>query len=156
MIYVNARAIIERELNHTIQVLVQRRTKPGQHHYEFPGGQVNPYESLFLALRREVKEETGLDVVYISGLQGRVETQDQPVFDVECFAPYAVYQTLRGPVDSMGVYFKCRATGELLTAGDDTADIRWISLEALDHMMATEGLFSGVDRAAAQYYLANR
>ena len=32
---------------------------------------------------------------------------------------------LEGHVDSFGVHFICEVEGELLTTGDDTADIHW-------------------------------
>jgi len=153
MIYVNSRAIIERFAQNRIEIVVQLRTKQGQMYYEFPGGQVQAYESLFDAVCREVKEETGLDVTSVAGKDDCIYTEENRTFAMECFQPYAVYQTLRGPVDSMGVYFRCRATGELLAAGDDTKDIKWVSIEELRRMLASEGLFSDIDRAAALYYL---
>jgi hypothetical protein len=49
-----------------------------------------------------------------------------PGTNVECLAPFAVYQTIQGPVDSMGVYFRCKAEGQLLTVGDDTESVKWV------------------------------
>ena len=61
--YVNARAIIERQTEQGTEVLLQRREKPGQpRRLEFPGGQLDPFEGILEALRREVREETGLTV----------------------------------------------------------------------------------------------
>ena len=57
-------AIIEKEENGTLYLLMQTRQKENDHGtnglLEFPAGKVREYESLFVALRREVKEETGL------------------------------------------------------------------------------------------------
>jgi len=153
MIYVNSRAIIERDTSNGIEIIVQLRTKPGQLCYEFPGGRINTYESFFEAVIREVKEETGLDVVSIAGRDNCVLTKGINTFEMECFQPYAVYQTLQGPVDSMGVYFRCKAEGELLDAGDDTKDIKWVPAEYLRDMIEEKGMFSDIDRAAALYYL---
>lgn len=55
------------------------------------------------------------------------------------------------------MYFICRAEGRLLIEGDDTANIRWISIEEVHQMMLDDPLqFSNVDRAGLQYYLQHR
>jgi len=154
MIYVNARAIVERVNNGKTEVLVQWRDKKGQKGmYEFPGGRVEPFESFFDALKREVKEETGLDVIAVTGQESLFTTKTSHEWTVECFQPYAVYQTVEGPVDAMGVYFKCRAEGTPLSKGDDTKDIKWISLDELQALLDTEGLLSNSSVPAALLYL---
>nr|WP_231575432.1 NUDIX hydrolase [Paenibacillus sp. FSL P4-0081] len=84
--------------------------------FELPGGRIGPFESLIQALIREVKEETGLDVYEIEGNETRIDTLGiNPEFDVECLQPFAAYQTVKGPVDSIGYYFRCKAKGERAT-----------------------------------------
>ena len=119
----------------------------------FPGGQVETYESFFAALKREIKEETGLDLLEVHGQSGAVVSDRDALFRVEYFRPYLVYQTLQGPVDSMGVYFRCRAEGQPLTRGDDAKDARWVSLDELETMLEQEGAFAGVDKGAALFYV---
>lgn len=158
MFYVNSRAIIERDTNGATEIIIQRRAKSdSSYKYELPGGRVEPFESLIRALIREVKEETGLDVYEIEGAETRIDTAGMnPDFEVECLKPFAAYQTVKGPVDSVGFYFKCKANGVLLEAGDETADIQWIDVKELNRMFTENPLdFSDVDRAGIKYYLQN-
>lgn len=156
MFYVNARAFVERKNNEGIEIVIQRRTKANAaYKFELPGGRVEPFESLLQALIREVKEETGLDVYEIEGANTRIDTIGiNPAFEVECLQPYAAYQTIKGPIDSVGYYFRCKATGDLLEAGDETADIQWMAIKELNDLFTRNPLdFSDVDRAGVKYYL---
>lgn len=156
MIYVNARAIIERFVDNTTEIIIQIRNKPGDSgKIELPGGQVKIFESLIDALKREVFEETGLEVTEIEGLSSRIDTSNiQGVFTMECMRPFAVYQTLKGPVDSMGVYFKCKAIGQLKEEGDDTLNVKWIDIHELSSLVYNNHqLFSEIDLAGILFYL---
>ena len=153
---VNARAFIERRNNQYIEILVQTRNKPGERNcIELPGGRLEPFESLLAGLKREVKEETGLDIVEIEGEELKVDTVGINLdFEVECVAPFAAYQTINGPIDSMGVYFRCRAEGTLLDTGDGSKDIRWMEVEQLSSLIDKDPLlFSNVDRAGIMFYM---
>lgn len=151
-IYVNARAIIERINEGKTEVIVQVSVRDQR--YEFPGGQVEFCESFFDAVKREVKEETGLDIIEASGQDSYIKTDDDQDFAVECFRPWAVYQIVKSKYyDSMGVLFKCKATGEPLAEGDGSRDIKWIGLNELQNMIDTKGCFCDVSRAAALFYL---
>ena len=100
-------------------------------------------------------EETGLIVTDIDGVENRIDTSSIGYsFSMECVKPFVVYQTLEGPIDSMGVYFKCKAEGKLCRTGDCTKDVRWIDIKELCSLIQTNPLlFSDIDRAGFMFYL---
>ena len=154
-IFVNARALVEREGADGAELLIQRRDRAGEARtcLELPGGRIEPFEPLLDALRREVFEETGLRVVSVEGERLRQEDHSHEA-TVECVQPFCAYQTTRGPVDSMGLYFRCEAEGTLLKQGDDTRDIRWVGVRELARMLRDEPeAFCWVDRCGVHHYL---
>ena len=150
-IYVNARAIIERIIDGRTEVVVQFNTEDQIH--EFPGGKIEFCESFYDAVKREVKEETGLDVIEATGQDNHIIADYDTDIAVECFKPWAVYQYVKGPYDSMGVLFKCKVSGEPLAEGDGSSNIKWIGLDELQDMLDTKNCFSKASRAAAFFYL---
>lgn len=97
-------------------LLVRRANPPAQGTWSLPGGRVEPGESDPDALRREVAEETGLDVS-VGPLVGTVERA--------------------GPDGTAYVIndHECTVRGGELRAGDDASDVGWFSpaeLFALD------------------------
>jgi len=149
--WVNARAIIERTENGKKEIIVQQSTKGHRKSWELPGGRIEMHESLYDALKREVKEETGLDVIAIKGEEGYFREGT-----VECMKPYCVYQYLEGfegvVGNALGFYFICHATGDVLVEGDDTNNIRWIGLDELSKIINDEN-FAPSGKVAAMQYL---
>jgi 8-oxo-dGTP diphosphatase len=161
-VHVNVRAIIERNTPRGREIIIQVRNKPheGSKCFEVPGGRIEPFESFFDALSREVREETGLEVTEIAGGNGRVETYGST--SVECLVPFAAYQTLRGPSDSLGVYFRCRARGRYLLSGDETEQVQWMPVARVAELLKEDQRpeicdedkhFSWIDRAGLIFYL---
>nr|WP_245726339.1 NUDIX hydrolase [Marininema mesophilum] len=116
---------------------------------------LEPFESLLQALHREVREETGLQVQLVHGKETYLTT-NLPDSNVECIEPFAVYQTIRGNIDSMGVYFRCTAKGELLKRGDGSLDAQWVDVWELNNqIIESPESFSWVDLAGLKRYLSS-
>lgn len=151
--YINSRAIIERETATGREILLQIRCRPNEpERLELPGGQIEEYESILGALTREVKEETGLTVTEILDETDRTVWSDGP-FTVECLRPFCVYQTTEGPIDSIGFFFRCRAQGELVQQGDGAYGHRWVPVAILTAQVKEQcGQFDWLTMAALQFY----
>jgi 8-oxo-dGTP diphosphatase len=106
-------------------VVVRRGRQPNVGLWSIPGGRVEAGESDHDAVRREVREETGLqvDVLRSAG-------------SVVLAAPAAADRYL--VTDYLAVV--TRGTSTDLRAGDDAAEARWVSESALLDMEVTPGL----------------
>jgi len=102
-------------------LLIKRGHEPEAGRWSLPGGRIEPGESDQQALVREVREETGLTVTP-GRLIGTVD-RPQPGGRVLVIRDYAA-----------------EVTGGDLTAGDDAADARWVSLPGFDGLALTTGL----------------
>lgn len=89
-------------------LLVQRAVEPGVGLWAVPGGRVEFGETWRQTVRREVREETGLEV---------------DVGDV------AWVGAIRGPDHHFAIVdFFATVTGGELRAGSDAAEVRWVAL----------------------------
>jgi ADP-ribose pyrophosphatase YjhB (NUDIX family) len=93
-------------------LVVQRGREPSAGRWSIPGGRCLPGEAAADACVREVREETGIEVVVLRAA-GRVKRA----------APGAVYV-----IDD----FVCTPVGGELLAGDDARDARWVTLAEFD------------------------
>jgi ADP-ribose pyrophosphatase YjhB (NUDIX family) len=102
-------------------LLVRRGREPGRGRWSLPGGRVEPGETAAAAAVREVREETGLDVVP-TALVGSVARP--------------------GPGDQTYVIddFACTVRGGTLCAGDDADDVRWVTAAELALLPLADGL----------------
>jgi 8-oxo-dGTP diphosphatase len=115
-------AVVRDELG---RILVVRRARPpSEGLWSIPGGRVEPGETLAQAARREVREETGLDVD-VQEILGHVEIpHGDLVYDVADFVA-----TVRGVVPP-------------LAAGDDASEARWVTAAELSDLPTTPQLVS--------------
>ena len=159
MIHVNVRGLLVRKWKGEIQLIVQMRKRAGEPElYELPGGRIEEYEKMIDCLKREIMEETGLKVVVVQNEEDSIITennQPQEAFSVECIKPFAAYQTIKGPVDSFGIFFICKVEGEPSPRGDDTEDVHWANMEEV-HKMIEEHVFSEIDLPAVLMFLKER
>lgn len=133
--------IIERTIDGTLHVLLQERRNPDASYengrLEIPSGNVCAFESVFDALVRKIKEETGLNVVKITGenLSRFYKAKD---YETVNFTPFTCSQMLSGGHPIMVMVFICQAEGELLTQSDECKTYKWISVSQLDRMLKTD------------------
>lgn len=103
-------------------LLVRRGRGPAAGEWSVPGGRVQVGEELHEAVVREVAEETGIEVV-VERFLGWVERiGDARHFVILDFA-VSVLDPVQTPV-----------------AGDDAAEVAWVSLAELDGMHLVDGL----------------
>ncbi len=102
-------------------LLIRRGRPPAQGLWSVPGGHVEPGESDADAVRREVAEETGLDV-RVDRLVGEIELPGRAgtVYDNRDYV--------------------CTVVGGELRAGDDASEARWYSVAELRTVPTTKGL----------------
>jgi 8-oxo-dGTP pyrophosphatase MutT (NUDIX family) len=150
-------AIIERHGTDEIEVFFQIRNKSSMTSYgtlEFPGGRIQAGEDVFSALKREVREETGLSLVRIKpnivtnvkGLHDRVGY---------AFTPFCCNSYNGSP--AIGFIFLCEAEGEPNTSSSEATHPQWIPLSEIRRLIKEEPhRFFYYYLGALQYYLEQR
>jgi ADP-ribose pyrophosphatase YjhB (NUDIX family) len=115
-------------------LLVKRGRAPALGLWSVPGGLVDLGETTGEAARREVEEECGIKV-RIAGLVGVL---DRVTRDADARVRY--HWVL---VD----YLAFPETDDPITAGSDAAEVRWVSIDEVERLPITEGLFDMIRRA---------
>ncbi len=91
----------------------ERGVFPGQ--WGFPGGGIEPGERMHEALRRELREELGIEV-----------DQIRPAFFKDCLHSKKFPDGHSAPVYMIFLLFHCRALSEELVLNDELVQYRWV------------------------------
>lgn len=105
--------------NAKVQVLlIQRNNPPFQNHWALPGGFIEENESLELSARRELQEETGLNLPELQFYNVYGEPGRDP----------------RGRTITLVYWHLLQGEQPVAQAADDAADARWFDLDALPEL----------------------
>lgn len=130
--------IIEKNINGTDYILIQDRYKDNIETenglIEIPAGKIREFENIYDCLRREIREETGLEVTYIEG-EEEASIYEANGYKVLNYTPFSSSQNLEGTYPIMVQVFICKATGKLKKKSNESLNIRWISLENLKELL---------------------
>lgn len=129
-------AIIERKTGDgKKQILIQTRHKPTDQYHnriEIPGGKLRAFEDIYETLRREVKEESGLELSFIQRENARVDYANGEDTSTDII-PFCITQMQNGPF--IGLIFLCQATGEPVQHTEEAKEAKWINIEDLMQIM---------------------
>ena len=126
-------AIIE---NESQEILVQTRNKKSDPKFsgtmEIPGGKIRAGESIYETLRREVLEESGVEITSVID-ENDFKHNFSNGMSSDLFSPFCVTQSPEGPF--IGLVFRCKATGEPAKETNETKNCQWIKLTELKNII---------------------
>ena len=117
-------------------LLVERAKEPLKGYWSIPGGIVEAGERLEDAVRREVREETGLEI--------------EPLAMFEIFERIMPDREARPEYHYVLIDYLCRVVGGQLAAASDVSQVAWVSEQNLREYRLTEGTLAVVERAFAK------
>lgn len=154
-------AILTRKRNNATEVFLQTRWKPDASPtysgmLEIPAGGIEAYENIYDALRREIKEECGLEITRIIGdYQGSV-LEPRPSDKAFAFKPFICQEVLEtnGGLPWIGFVFLCEAEGEAVLDPAEAKDPQWISVAELKNLVQSNPeRFFPLQLPALQYFI---
>ncbi len=113
-------------------LMAQRGKEPLKNWWSLPGGALELGELLADGVRREVREETGLEIRPLGVLE--------------------IFERIMRDANGMPEYhyvlidYICRATGGELRAGDDVCAVEWMRLRDLADIQITEGTLGVIEK----------
>jgi len=117
-------------------LLVERAKEPLKGYWSLPGGILETGEKLEDAVRREVLEETGLEI--------------EPLSIFEIFERIMPDESGRTEYHYVLVDYLCRPAGGRLQAASDVSRAEWVAEQYLDEYRLTEGTLEVIKRAFAK------
>ena len=123
-------AIVYRRFHGNIEILLIKHVNSG--HWSFPKGHVEGDETELETARREIKEETGLDVIL-----------DQTFRETVSYSP-------RRDTQKIVVYFLALARNyDFVSQEEEIAEIRWVDIVRAARMLTYENDKTIVNKARA-------
>jgi ADP-ribose pyrophosphatase YjhB (NUDIX family) len=116
-------------------LLVERGREPLKGYWSLPGGVLECGETLREGIRREVLEETGLEI--------------QPSSIVEVFERIMRDADGRPEYHYVLIDYLCTVDSGTLKAGDDVARAEWFPHDEVARLLLTEGTLPVIDKAFA-------
>lgn len=133
-------AIIEKICDGKKYILIQDRVKENESievgMVEIPAGKIREFENIFDTLRREVREETGLNITKIIGEDEKVVSTING-YETISYSPFCSTQNVTGGYSMIVQIFICHAEGELLNETNETANIRWELLSEVERLLVS-------------------
>ena len=120
-------------------LLVERGKEPLKGFWSLPGGLLEVGEKLTFAVRREVEEETGLQV--------------EPLSVFEIFERIMPDPDGRPEYHYVLIDYLCRVVGGQLKAASDVSQVSWVPQRNLGDFRLTEGTHAVIERAFAKLQL---
>jgi len=117
-------------------LLVERGKEPLKGYWSLPGGILETGEKLEAAIRREVLEETGLEV--------------EPLSIFEIFERIMPDAGGRPEYHYVLIDYLCRPMGGRLQAASDVSRAEWVAEQNLGQYRLTEGTLAVIERAFAK------
>ena len=114
-------------------LMAQRGKQPLIGCWSLPGGALETGESLADGVRREVREETGLDIRPL----GVLEIFERIMRDASGVPEY--HYVL--------IDYMCRVVGGTLAPGDDVCAVEWVRRHDLAKLQITEGTLAVIEKA---------
>jgi 8-oxo-dGTP diphosphatase len=117
-------------------LLVERGKEPLKGYWSIPGGIVETGEKLEEAIRREVEEETGLEV--------------------EPYSMFEIFERIMPDVQNQPEYhyvlidYLCRRLSGEPVAASDASRVEWVAEQNLGQYRLTEGTLGVIERAFAK------
>ena len=120
-------------LNRNRILMAQRGKEPLKGWWSLPGGALETGESLADGVRREVLEETGLEI--------------RPLGVLEIFERIMRDSNGEAEYHYVLIDYVCRIMGGTLCAGDDVCRVEWVRRSELDKLQITEGTLAVIEKA---------